>query len=66
MKYRSLHGPVLRSGVAVVPALALPACVFAATVANPLCLDNTALFSPDEGKDITVPTGTSTIEAISL
>ncbi len=42
---------------AVAPFLALPAVAQAATVANPICPDNTALFNPDNGQDIVVPAG---------
>lgn len=54
---RSLRFPVLRTVLALAPTLALPAFAFAATVANPLCPNNTALFDPDSGKDILVPPG---------
>jgi hypothetical protein len=37
--------------------LALPTAAFAATVANPICPNNTALFNPDSGQDIVVPPG---------
>ncbi|TMG84695.1 MAG: hypothetical protein E6H78_08995 [Betaproteobacteria bacterium] len=37
--------------------LAFPTAAYAATVANPLCPDNTALFDPDSGQDINVPAG---------
>jgi glucose/arabinose dehydrogenase len=42
---------------AVAPLLALPVVGQAATVANPICPNNTALFNPDQGKDIVVPAG---------
>src|SRR5690348_2305028 len=42
---------------ALASAMALPAAALAATVANPLCPDNTALFNPGNGQDITVPPG---------
>src|SRR5215468_1343740 len=42
---------------AIAPLLALPAAAYAATVANPLCPDNTALFDPGQGQDIVVPPG---------
>jgi glucose/arabinose dehydrogenase len=42
---------------AFAPFLALPAVTEAATVANPICTNNTALFNPDTGKDIVVPDG---------
>ena len=37
--------------------LTLPAFAIAATVANPLCPNNTALFNPDTGSDIVLPAG---------
>jgi len=37
--------------------LTLPAFAVAATVANPLCPNNTALFNPDTGSDIVLPSG---------
>src|SRR5438132_86654 len=37
--------------------LTLPAFAVAATVANPLCPNNTALFNPDTGSDIMRPSG---------
>lgn len=37
--------------------LAFPHDGAAATVANPICPDNTALFDPDNGEDIVVPAG---------
>src|SRR5262245_33041817 len=33
--------------------------VYAATVANPICKDNTALYAPGNGQDIVVPDGYS-------
>jgi hypothetical protein len=39
------------------PFLALPAIGEAATVANPICPTETALFNPDNGSDIVVPKG---------
>src|SRR2546428_13842418 len=42
---------------AIASLLALPTAAYAATVANPLCPDNTALFNPDSGQDINVPPG---------
>ena len=42
---------------ALASALALPAAVQAATVVNPLCMDNTANFNPGNGEDIVVPAG---------
>ena len=38
--------------VAVAPFLALPPVVEAATVANPICPTETALYNPDSGSDI--------------
>ena len=46
----------LTSVFAFAPFLALPTAE-AATVANPICPDNTALFNPDNGNDIVVPAG---------
>jgi hypothetical protein len=37
----------------------LPGVTLAATIANPLCPDNTAAFNPDQGQDIVLPTGYS-------
>jgi hypothetical protein len=37
--------------------LALPTAAYAATVANPICPDNTAEFNPGTGQDIVVPPG---------
>ena len=37
--------------------LTLPAFAVAATVFNPLCSNNTALFNPDTGSDIVLPAG---------
>jgi hypothetical protein len=37
--------------------LTLPAFAVAATVANPICPNNTALFNPDTGSDIILPAG---------
>jgi hypothetical protein len=42
--------------LAIAP-LALPAAASGATVANPLCPDNTAIFAPGTGQDIVVPRG---------
>jgi hypothetical protein len=47
---------LLLAGIGVAP-LALPTAAYAATVANPICPDNTALFNPDSGQDIVVPPG---------
>src|SRR5436190_14850622 len=57
MKNRFLRFPVLASVLAFAPVLAVPAFASAATVANPLCPNNTALFDPDSAKDIVVPPG---------
>jgi hypothetical protein len=57
MKNHPLRVPVLTSVLALAPVLAMPALASAATVANPLCPDNTAIFDPDSGKDIVVPPG---------
>jgi hypothetical protein len=57
MKNRLLRLPGLSSALALAPILAMPAFATAATVANPLCPDNTAIFDPDSGKDIKVPPG---------
>jgi len=50
-----------RSVAAFVAALVLcstsPNSVSAATVANPICTNNTALYNPDQGQDIVVPPG---------
>ncbi len=45
------------TALAFAPLLALPTVAAAATVANPLCPNNTAMFNPDNGKDIVVPEG---------
>jgi hypothetical protein len=42
---------------ALTPFLALPTVAEAATIANPICPNNTALFNPDNGTDIVVPAG---------
>src|SRR5436305_5777107 len=57
MKNHFLRFPVLSSVLALAPVLAMPGFAFAATVVNPLCTNNTALFDPDSGKDIIVPAG---------
>jgi len=57
MRNRLLRFHVLASVAALAPAFTVPALSSAATVANPLCPNNTALFDPDSGKDITVPPG---------
>jgi glucose/arabinose dehydrogenase len=57
MNFRTLRFPVLSSVFALASGLALPVSVSAATVANPLCPNNTALFNPGTGQDIVVPPG---------
>ena len=57
MKNRSSRSVKLRAALVLAPTLAAPSFVLAETLANPLCPDNTALFSPDSGKDINVPPG---------
>ena len=52
-----LRFPVISSVLMLAPAFAMPALSSAATVSNPLCPSNTALFDPDSGKDIVVPPG---------
>jgi glucose/arabinose dehydrogenase len=47
----------LTTAFALAPFLALPAVAQAATVANPLCPTETALFNPDSGSDIVAPAG---------
>src|SRR5262249_28031250 len=42
---------------AVAFVLTLPTVAVAGTVANPLCPDNTALFNPSTGSDISLPAG---------
>jgi hypothetical protein len=49
----------LFAGSALALVFALPGVALADTVANPLCPDNTALFNPDQGQDIVLPTGYS-------
>jgi len=51
------HEFTLTSALALAPFLALPTVAAAATVANPLCPTNTAMYNPDNGKDIVVPEG---------
>src|SRR6266853_171413 len=55
VQYQRLR--ILIAGSAVAALLALPSIAAAATVANPLCPDNTALFNPDNGKDVVLPEG---------
>jgi hypothetical protein len=57
MRKHTFRSTVLRSMLTIAPTLALPGVTHAAIVANPLCPDNTAIFEPDSGKDITVPPG---------
>src|SRR6266550_6712389 len=57
MRNRLLRFHVLASIAALAPAFTVPALVSAATVANPLCPNNTALFNPDTGQDIVIPPG---------
>jgi hypothetical protein len=49
----------LLAGSALALVFALPGVALAATVANPLCPDNTAAFNPDQGQDIVLPPGYS-------
>src|SRR6266404_3860041 len=49
----------LFAGTALALVFALPGGALAATVANPLCPDNTAAFNPDQGQDIVLPPGFS-------
>src|SRR6266851_4060737 len=55
MQLKRLH--TLTSVVALAPFLALPGVAEAATRVNPICMNNTALFNPDNGSDIVVPPG---------
>ena len=48
---------VLTTAVAFAPFVALPTAAEAATVKNPICPTEFALFNPDDGKDIVVPDG---------
>src|SRR5260370_11090861 len=48
---------ILTSVFSVAPFLALPAASEAATVANPLCPAETAIYAPGNGQDIVVPSG---------
>ena len=48
---------VLTTAVAFAPFVALPTAAEAATVTNPICPTEFALFNPDDGKDIVVPDG---------
>src|ERR1700676_1414275 len=57
MNSSSLRFSVLSSALALASIVALPTSASAATVANPLCLNNTALFDPGTGQDIVVPPG---------
>jgi glucose/arabinose dehydrogenase len=47
----------LSAALGVAPCLVLPIAAQAATVANPLCPSETAIFAPDQGQDITIPPG---------
>src|SRR5260370_41078602 len=49
----------LFAGTALALVFALPGGALAATVANPLCPDNTAAFNPAQGQDSVLPTGYS-------
>ena len=57
----------LTAGFAFAPVSALPAVAEAATVANPLCKTETALFNPDSGSDIVIeaPKGTFTVSVFA-
>ena len=55
MRFSRSH--TLTVAFALASFLALPAVAEAATVANPICPSNTALFNPDSGKDIILPAG---------
>jgi glucose/arabinose dehydrogenase len=57
MNSGSLRFSALSSALALASIVALPTSVSAATVANPLCPNNTALFNPGTGQDIVVPPG---------
>ena len=59
-RYRSIASKreIRRLGyLAGILASTLPVATQAATVANPLCLSETALFNPGNGEDIVVPAG---------
>jgi glucose/arabinose dehydrogenase len=47
----------LTAALTFAPFLSLPAVAEAATVANPICTNNTAVFNPGQGQDIVVPAG---------
>jgi hypothetical protein len=53
MRRTALLGSVAGGFLVAVPS------AFAATVANPICTNNTALFNPGNGEDIVVPPGYS-------
>jgi hypothetical protein len=55
MRFSRSH--TLTVAFALAPFLALPAVAEAATVANPICPTEVALFNPDSGSDIVVPPG---------
>jgi len=48
---------ILTAALGVAPLLMSPIAAQAQIVKNPLCPVETAIFAPDQGKDITVPTG---------
>src|SRR6516225_919602 len=48
---------ILTAALGVAPYLMSPIAAQAATVANPLCPVETAIFAPDQGQDIIVPQG---------
>jgi glucose/arabinose dehydrogenase len=49
--------PILTAALAVAPVLLQPVVAGAATVANPLCPAETAIYAPGHGQDIVVPPG---------
>ena len=53
----AFSGRLLASVVFAAPLLTFSNLGFAATVANPLCPQNTAFFNPDHGQDINLPSG---------
>src|SRR6516165_10633993 len=55
MRMKFTH--VLSAGYALAPLLALSAVAQAATVANPLCPTETAIYAPGHAQDIVVPPG---------
>ena len=52
-----LHFHGLTVGVAALPVFALPSVAQSATVANPLCPAETAIYAPGHAQDIVVPPG---------